>query len=357
MSLISEYLQKISKKRHSSEQTVNIPPMLFDSNQENLKKKKVKKIVLLGVTLLLVVSVTGLFLKPSPPAKEIKKELIPVRKPVIKQESIKPKSKQETKLQSLQVDIQDLKTQDPKTQEAQKSIKVDQLTINIGNVDKINSVEAEEKIVNDQEDTGFQKKQNKAGYKLYFNLGLNAQQNKDYSKAEEYYKKSLNIKSDYEKSLINLSTIYVNMEAYNKAVDLLEDLYELDPDNIKASVNLGIAYLKQKNYKKAEKFLLEAVEKDQNNIISLYNLAVLYQTTDQFDKAVELYAKIVKIDPDNYKSLLACSSIYEKREEYLKAIDNYKKCLQTTKVSQSNKLRNIIINRIKLIQAIIAANA
>lgn len=359
MSLISEYLEKISKKGHSSEQSVNIPPMLFDSNQENYnKKKKVKKIVLLGMIFLFVATVTGFFLKPFPPVKEIKKnqssmektELIPVLKPAITEESVKAEAKQDSELEAGPQILQS------SAQNSKESITVAQLTINVGNVDKFSSLEAEENIADDQENTGFQKKQNKAGYKLYFNLGLNAQKNKDYSKAENYYKKSLNIKPDYKKSLINLSTIYINMEDFNKAIDLLEDLYESDPGNIKASVNLGIVYLKLKNYKKAEEFLSGAVGKDQNNIISLYNLAVLYQKTDQFDKAVELYKKIIKIDPDNFKSFLACSSVYEKRKEYVKAIEIYKKCLTTTKVSQSDKLRRRIINRIKLIQVIIAAD-
>ena len=234
-------------------------------------------------------------------------------------------------------------------------VKIDQLTINVGNDDGIERTTPVDNINNDQTDTRFQKKQNKAGYKLYFNLGLTAQKNKDYYKAGKYYEKSLDINPDYKKSLINLSSIYIKMGMYNKAVDLLEQLKELEPDNLKACINLGIVYLQQGNFKRAEELLKEAVEKDKNNILSLYNLAVLYQKTDQLDKALLIYEKIIKIDPDNSKSMLACSTIYEKKKEYEKAIENYKKCLATT-ANQSDEFRQKVINRIKLIQAIMVNN-
>ena len=365
MSLISEYLAKISIKEHPSENDVNIPPMLFDSNLKDLnKKKRVKKIIFSGIVFLLAVIVAGYFLLDRNPIE--KKELVSVKKIVLKTEPIvsgpiTPEVKQISKPEETSIAKQSSQTQlkesQTNTEPVEKSdlVKIDQLTINVGNDDEIGEPPPVDNINNDQTDKEFQKKPNRAGYKQYFNLGLTAQKNKDYYKAGKYYEKSLAINPDYKKSLLNLSSIYIKTGMYNKAVDLLEQLKELEPDNLKACINLGIVYLQQGFFKRAEELLKEAVGKDKNNILSLYNLAVLYQKTDQVDKALLIYEKIIKIDPDNSKSMLACSAIYEKKKEYEKAIESYKKCLTTT-ANQSNEFRQVIISRIKLIQAIMAKN-
>ena len=365
MSLISEYLEKISNKKHSAETDVNLPPMLFDSNQENHKKKKLIKVIgVLGIASILIFAITA-FLLGLFPFRKSPGSLDPEIQGKISAQT--PEKKQlitrtipvQTEEQKQEIDNTEKSAVTP-DQNPKPIGKADQLTINVGNVATLKDDEPldqearyrEEEIKEDQGLISFQKKQNqKTGYKLFFNMGLNSQKNNDYAKAEKYYQKSLDIKSDYKKSLINLSTIYIHVGNLDKAIELLDKLYELDPDNIKTCVNFGIVYLKQKKYEKAEAFLSKAVDKDKNNLVSLYNMAVMYQKTGQYDKALDFYNRVITTDPDNFKSLLAMSSIYEQKQEYSKAVDHYEKCLTIPKVISSEKLNQKIKNRIRVIRS------
>lgn len=357
MSLISEYLTKASEKKHLAGQDINIPPMLLDNNQTSpLKTKRLKKIISIGMLFVLCVLAAGYIFIGNLSEKKTRIE----QNPVTIKDIVKTQKPAISEIKQTPIVTQTLKTliQKPvkviESNQHKQVDKIDQVTINVSDQNSI-YLKPEANKNKESGKTEFVKKQKKKGYKLYFNMGLSAQKNNNLYKAGKYYEKSLNIKGDYKKSLINLSSIYIKMGDSNKAVDILNKLHRIDPDNIKASVNLGIIYLKQKDYKKAETFLNKAIEKDPNNVNSLYNLAVLYQKIDQLNRSLVLYEKIVKIEPDNVKSLLASSSIYEERKDFIKASENYKKCLAIKKASLSDELRQKIINRIRLIQAIVAA--
>ncbi len=337
MSLISEYFKEASQKEHPSGNDVSIPPMLFDNNQDCFKKKRQRKIIFLIILLLLIVSYAGYYSLATlqqPQAKHIARaEKILITKPI-----------------NLPLPVKVVKPSE------HVLAKVEKLTININKSVLPYEADFSDNYFND---TGFKENATRAGYKLYFTLGFNAQANKQYVKAKKYYEKSLDLNPDYKKSLMNLSSVYIKLNDNNKATILLEKLGRIDPDNIKVFINLGVICLKQKNFRKAEKLFKNVIRKEKNNIVSLYNLAMVYQKTGQLDKAVLTYKRIVKINPGTIKARLACSGIYEEQGQYAKAVENYKKCIKISKKKPRTlnyALRQKIFGRIKLIKAIMAAD-
>ncbi|MCK5795313.1 MAG: tetratricopeptide repeat protein [Anaerolineales bacterium] len=190
----------------------------------------------------------------------------------------------------------------------------------------------------------------------YFNLGLAAQMRDDFRQALGYYKKTLTLKPDHSRAMLNLSVVHIKTGNHPRAMVLLQKLHRQEPENVDALVNLGILFLHEKKYNKAKSLFEKALDLQENNTTALFNLAYVSQMQHRLEQARKLYTRVSSIDRDNTSAFLAAASILENQKKFSPAQKCYVAALKTTEVKNSKPLRLKIETRINLLQQIKAGS-
>ncbi len=90
----------------------------------------------------------------------------------------------------------------------------------------------------------------------YTNMGFSYYLSHHYILAETYYKKALDVNSDYERAKLNLGLIYVRTGQYNKSIQLFKQVMT----TAEAYNDIGYFLLLDGRYQEAEYFLQTAID-------------------------------------------------------------------------------------------------
>ena len=186
------------------------------------------------------------------------------------------------------------------------------------------------------------------------NLGLVYEAQKEYAKAEGYYRESIKIDPSYGAAWESLGyALYYQMkdseakEAWKKAVslgktgakDALKKYYNITdgPESaapIPTSLSASEYYSKGYDYKwnkkdpdKAIEYYLKAVSIDPNHINALFELGYAYNEKGEYSKAIEYYNRVLAIDPRAKDALNNIGLSYENQKDYVKAESYYRKSI------------------------------
>ncbi len=129
----------------------------------------------------------------------------------------------------------------------------------------------------------------------YYNRkGVEFFKNDNLEKAEEYFKKAIQLKPVFSKAYNNLANIEV----------------------------------KRKNLKKAEKYALKSVKIDPELPEGYYNLSLINKKQGDFDSEIHYLNKTVSVDPKYYEAYFARGLAYYNRGNYEKAKYNFNETLR-----------------------------
>ncbi|RLE37593.1 hypothetical protein DRJ17_06240 [Candidatus Woesearchaeota archaeon] len=204
--------------------------------------------------------------------------------------------------------------------------------------------------------------------RLYNNLGKVYQEERDFKKAEEVYRKAKEMNSHYLKSRYNLATllaeegrfisaereyqdilniypfygdVYNNLGVIklregklNEALELFRKALLLSNDNADAYCNLGLVLGKKGDEKDAISYYIKGINIDPNNIGCLSQLALIYIKRGDFDRALTYLNRILDLDKKNAGVLQNIGNIYFTKKEYKRALLYYNKALR---LNPSNK--------------------
>ncbi len=117
-------------------------------------------------------------------------------------------------------------------------------------------------------------------------LGVVEMRNKNYQKAEDYFKESLKANPRNITALSNYGILYLRMSEpikneeekkliIEKAIKLLEESIKISPGFIQAKFNLGLCYLQIKEYDRAQKYFESVIELDPRGSLSNEALQLL----------------------------------------------------------------------------------
>jgi len=209
--------------------------------------------------------------------------------------------------------------------------------------------------------------------KQLFNQGTSYRKIGEWERAEEYFKKALDIdpkfhaaRVEYAAMLFNLrddelskaelqkvlSNDPSNIDAkalsaffliysdgnrdYEKAITILKGVLTVNPDHIKANYYLGIAYELKKDNKNASLYFDRVVSLGSDNIVFLANIAGFYiYSLNNDDKAFEIASDILKKDSNNFVALKVLGEIHYYRNEYRGAMPLLLKALEKDPTSSS----------------------
>ena len=157
--------------------------------------------------------------------------------------------------------------------------------------------------------------------RVYFLKGEN-------KKAEEFFKKALQLSPSSAPALFNLSLVYIEEGKIEKGKELLLYCISKNPAFQFAYSLLGEIYMKEKNYKEAMKYLKIAVEINPDDFRSHHKLGICYGFLRKFDKAEEEFKKAVELKPDEISYLRNLAFLLRQENKIDEAIMYYKKALQ-----------------------------
>lgn len=124
-----------------------------------------------------------------------------------------------------------------------------------------------------------------------YNKGLDEYKNGNYDSAVTYFKKALQIDSNFAFAWDNLGITYRKMENYDKAIEAYQKSLEVDPEGLMPLQNLGIVYQYKKEYQKAIDAYKKLGELDQNNPEVFYGIGQTYLYLNDYENALDNICK------------------------------------------------------------------
>ena len=99
-------------------------------------------------------------------------------------------------------------------------------------------------------------------------------------------------------SYLNQGMLSMHRKDYKKAEDVFKKAIDINPRYPNVHNYLGLAYFMQKNYKLAEEQFKKTVEIDPSFFSAYNNLGTLYSTKFEFEKAKAMFKQALSISPD-----------------------------------------------------------
>lgn len=172
---------------------------------------------------------------------------------------------------------------------------------------------------------------------IYWELGAEAYNRKDYDKALDYFQRLI---LDFPNSTQALQAYYYKADSsflkgdYEAAVTNFKNFIVSYPQDAFAKdsrFKLGVSYFSLKNYPEAAIAFTDFIEAhpgDPKARDAAVNIPVCYAKAGQPFQGIEAYANFLRRYPDDPQvaaSILQMGQLYEEAEDYVKAVDTYKK--------------------------------
>lgn len=140
---------------------------------------------------------------------------------------------------------------------------------------------------------------NPENYLAYVGLGNISAQEGKFTKALEFYAKSLELNPGYIEAHHNRGTALEKLGRQEEAAAEFAAALEKNPDFAKAHLSLGNFFFNRKEFDKAEVHYREAIEADPYYLNARFNLGTVYAWNNQPEKALEQFETVLKHDPHN----------------------------------------------------------
>jgi tetratricopeptide (TPR) repeat protein len=180
-------------------------------------------------------------------------------------------------------------------------------------------------------------------WEAYLYLAMSQAEQQKYGEAEPNFEKAMELAPDQQKKDI----IYSNQHAYfvehynrgitlnsvadyEEAVKEFEKAVQVEPGYAKGHVNLGVTYSLLKEEDKAMAAFQKAVEVDPSEPEAWRNLGITYRNLKEYGKAAEAYEKMVELDPEDMDAAESLGEMYMMEKQYEKALGSF------TKVAEAN---------------------
>ncbi|KAG1659423.1 Transmembrane and TPR repeat-containing protein [Nymphon striatum] len=134
--------------------------------------------------------------------------------------------------------------------------------------------------------------------RAYFNLGMLGMDQKNYVKAEKWFKMSIELKENFRSALFNLALLLSERNRPLEAVPYLQQLLKFHPDHIKGLILLGDIFINSvRDLDRAEECYDQIMALDANNVQAMHNLCVVYVEQGKLEKAEKCMTKAALVAP------------------------------------------------------------
>ena len=130
--------------------------------------------------------------------------------------------------------------------------------------------------------------------------------------AEEVFLKGTNIDPNNPYLNNNLGNIYYENGKLDKAISYYKKVILFKPDFVQAYLNLGIVYAKKSDTSKALNYLMKVVQLEPNNIQCYAIIATIHKELRNFRETLNCYKKIFELDSNNLMAILGAVDLFSK---------------------------------------------
>lgn len=175
---------------------------------------------------------------------------------------------------------------------------------------------------------------------IFTSWATNYRKNGDFTKAEFYAKKAVEIDPDYLFGFYELGHIYSAQGKFHTALGYDQKAAKIDPDHPLVRTAIGWDYYNLATtqsggkggiievMKLAEENYLKALETDPELAIAQNNLGLVFFERNQCDKASERFNLSIKYDPTYQKPVNNLGAVYYEFQDYEKAVEYFEKSLK-----------------------------
>jgi tetratricopeptide (TPR) repeat protein len=168
---------------------------------------------------------------------------------------------------------------------------------------------------------------------LYDLLGDAYTQTKDYSKAEEAYRKAVELDPSELSHLRGLGQTLLSEEKYPEALSVYQKLADLMPDDADVYLRIAQIYRELHQLDKAEESLVKARQYAPGSLEVMYNEAMIYESQGRYDDAIKVLSDAVTglksqsaVLPNRRRSL---AILYQQLGQLYRDAQNYQAALYT----------------------------
>ncbi len=160
--------------------------------------------------------------------------------------------------------------------------------------------------------------------------------NDDNEKAIEFYKKALQIDSNYALAYASLASAYDQKvrryfdseEWRDSAIAMSNKALSINPNLAEGHSSLAKSYEAKQNYKMAKYHYEKAIRLNPSYYAAIYNLGVVYYNEGKLDRAYQLIKESILLEPDNVFGYTVIGGIYQKFNCDKLALTSFNKALE-----------------------------
>ncbi|MCP4727986.1 MAG: tetratricopeptide repeat protein, partial [bacterium] len=151
-------------------------------------------------------------------------------------------------------------------------------------------------------------------------------------RAEEEFKRSIEMNPDNVHSHLSLGKMYREKGEFDKAEAELSAVLKTEPDNELAYLTMCEIYIDRKEYEKAEDAYEEFLKRDNLNPDYIagahFSLGMCCDQLKKYEKAEREFRKALEIDPQHFNSFIAIGNLYLRKGDLKNAIPEFEKALK-----------------------------
>ena len=147
-------------------------------------------------------------------------------------------------------------------------------------------------------------------------------------KAEEIYKKIINIDPNNIISLNNLGSILNTKENFEKSLSFVNRALEIKPDYADALNNKGNCLKGLNRFDEAIKYYKKALIIKPDFVGALNNLATSYNSIGRHEEAIPIFKKVIELKPNYYEALYNQGICLYNLNLFDEAKDSYEKAIK-----------------------------
>lgn len=137
---------------------------------------------------------------------------------------------------------------------------------------------------------------------VLFILGGLATERQQWPKAEQYYRRALELEPGYPKALNNMGLVLARQQRYEEAIEYYQRALAIKPDHANAHYNIGNAYRRLGRFAQAIDHYQQAIALQPDDIDARFNLARSLEDSGQTQAAVDGYRELLEHAPDDVEA-------------------------------------------------------